>query len=238
MPRVTFSTPPPDRRPSAADSRPEGDATELLAAIGTDRPEPADDGTQRRRTLMTCLGCGVLAFIVVLAPAVVWWSWQDQAADEASSPTATRPPADSDPSEKGGDQEEPEDPTDEPTEEPTPDPVSPAPPDAKAMSSVASPSGNIVCSLAGDTVSCSLREHRLSEHCPTDQPVSVQVEGEAEPRIGCGQDADDPQAPQLDYGASATDGTVACTSRKDGMTCWNTVTGRGFMVSRGTLDTF
>lgn len=238
MPRVTFSTPPPDRRPSAADSRPEGDATELLAAIGTDRPEPADDGTQRRRTLMTCLGCGVLAFIVVLAPAVVWWSWQDQAADEASSPAATQPPADSDPSEKGGDHEEPADATDEPTEEPTPDPVSPAPPDATAMSSVASPSGNIVCSLAGDTVSCSLGEHRLSEHCPTDQPVSVQVKGEAEPRIGCGQDAGGPQAPQLDYGASATDGTVACTSRKDGMTCWNTVTGHGFMVARGTLDTF
>lgn len=237
MPRVTLSTPAPDRRPSATQPGPDGDATDLLAAIGTDPSEPTDDGTQRRRTLMTCLGCGVLAFIVVLAPAVVWWSWQDQAADVASSPSATQPPAASDPSKNDGDHEESEEPA-EPTEEPTPDPVSPAPPDATAMSSVASPSGNIVCSLAGDIVSCSLREHRLSEHCPTDQPVSVQVKGEAEPRIGCGQDAGDPQAPQLDYGASATDGTVACTSRKDGMTCWNTVTGRGFMVARGTLDTF
>lgn len=237
MPRVTLSTPPPDRRPSATQPGPDGDATDLFAAIGTDPSEPTDDGTQRRRTLTTCLGCGVLAFIVVLAPAVVWWSWQDQAADVASSPSATQPPAASDPSKNDGDHEESEEPA-EPTEEPTPDPVSPAPPDAKAMSSVASPSGNIVCSLAGDTVSCSLREHRLSEHCPTDQPVSVQVKGEAEPRIGCGQDAGDPQAPQLDYGASATDGTVACTSRKDGMTCWNTVTGHGFMVARGTLDTF
>jgi hypothetical protein len=33
-------------------------------------------------------------------------------------------------------------------------------------------------------------------------------------------------------------GDMACTSRSDGMTCWNIMTGHGFTVNRASYDTF
>ncbi|AVM62473.1 hypothetical protein C3V41_11085 [Actinomyces sp. oral taxon 897] len=36
----------------------------------------------------------------------------------------------------------------------------------------------------------------------------------------------------LDYGASAKNGTVACTSDESGITCWSQITGEGFTMAR------
>ena len=54
----------------------------------------------------------------------------------------------------------------------------------------------------------------------------------------CGQTFGSESAPSLEYGDSAVSGEVACTSEFDGMTCWNTQTGKGFFVNRVTYETF
>src|SRR5699024_7486168 len=133
-----------------------------------------------------------------------------------------------------------EHPAAEHTEQETPDPFSPAPEDAREMSELRSPTGNITCLLEEDTASCSVLEHDFSgsgvEGCDAG-PFSIRV-GDGEAERACGSSFLSDSADTLEYGDSASYGDMACTSRFDGMTCWNTLTGKGFMVNRATYETF
>ena len=42
----------------------------------------------------------------------------------------------------------------------------------------------------------------------------------------------------LEYGETTMFSDYACTSQSKGMTCWNTITGRGFTISRKSLIRF
>ncbi|MDN5820359.1 MAG: hypothetical protein L0H39_02610, partial [Brachybacterium sp.] len=99
---------------------------------------------------------------------------------------------------------------------------------------------NISCLLEEDSVSCSVLEHDFSgddlQDCDAG-PFSIQV-GEDDAARACGSSFLSDSAETLEYGDSATYENMACTSRFDGMTCWNTITGKGFMVNRATYETF
>lgn len=183
-----------------------------------------------RRVWWACGGCLLLSLLLIIAIAVAgraWLSADDDEYQRDSSTTAQETPA--------------EEPSEEPAEEtPSQDPVSPAPDGAQEMTELRSPTGNIICLLEEDTVSCSVLDRDFGESGLEDcenGPFSIQVaDGEAAP--ACGSSFLSDSATALEYDQSATHGNVACTSRFDGMTCWNVMTGKGFMVNRVTYQTF
>ncbi|WP_043503020.1 hypothetical protein [Georgenia sp. SUBG003] len=111
-----------------------------------------------------------------------------------------------------------------------------APPGAQELSSFASPSQNIACEL-GDSVRCTIGDHDFAqpENCPGPTTIVVSRDGNAAP--DCSQPVGGAGS-VLDYGQSATSGFFACTSEESGMTCWSTLSGRGFSVARAGFQTF
>ncbi|WP_422116749.1 hypothetical protein [Brachybacterium sp. UNK5269] len=187
-----------------------------------------DGDRSRRRLWLAGAGCLLLALLLILASVFIGRALL--ADDEpAEQPTTTAVAT--------------EDPSPEPTEqEPTPAPeaVSPAPADAQEMTALSSPTGNITCVLEEDSAACSVMDRDFSEagleDCE-DGPFSIAVaDGEAAP--ACGSSFLSDSAATLEYDNSAVQGDMACTSRSDGMTCWNTMTGKGFAVNRAGYETF
>ncbi|GAA4529784.1 hypothetical protein GCM10023160_29560 [Brachybacterium paraconglomeratum] len=212
----------------------QGQSPQTPYAAAAPVPSSASTGKEgsgpSRRIWWACGGCLLLSLLLVIVIAFAgraWLSADDDGYERDSSTTAQETPV--------------EEPSEAPAEEtPSQDPVSPAPDGAQEMTELRSPTGNIVCLLEEDSVSCSVLERDFGdsglEDCE-DGPFSIQVaDGEAAP--ACGSSFLSDSATALDYDQSATHGDVACTSRFDGMTCWNIMTGKGFMVNRVTYEAF
>ncbi|MCT1910691.1 variant leucine-rich repeat-containing protein [Brachybacterium paraconglomeratum] len=189
----------------------------------------SDDGS-RKRALIACGGCLVLALILLLVIGLgaraLFAPDEEQYQRDSSTTSAEAAPEETT--------------AEETTEETTEDPVSPAPEGAEEMSELRSPTGNISCHLEEDSVSCSLVERDFSEAGLEDcenGPFSITVAGEDAERA-CGSSFLSDSAPTLEYDRSAQRGDVACTSRFDGMTCWNVMTGKGFTVNKVSYETF
>lgn len=122
--------------------------------------------------------------------------------------------------------------TTEPTEE-TEEERYPAPDGAATYARVAAPSGNILCDLKGDTVSCTVLktgDDPMGGAC-SDGSMTVSANGEEAGR-DCSFKVGNDGMQALDYGKTAQNDHVACTSLKQGMSCWNKVSGQGFAVAR------
>ena len=191
--------------------------------------DDSDDGS-RKRALIACGGCLVLALILLLVIGLgaraLFAPDEEQYQRDSSTTSAEAAPEETT--------------EEETTEETTEDPVSPAPEGAEEMSELRSPTGNISCLLEEDSVSCSLVERDFSEAGLEDcenGPFSITVAGEDAERA-CGTSFLSDSAPTLEYDRSAQRGDVACTSRFDGMTCWNVMTGKGFTVNKVSYETF
>ncbi|HEX7351686.1 hypothetical protein [Brachybacterium sp.] len=240
-PRAPESTPAPAASsaapaapgPRGASPAPGGPAVAPAPAPGFagSTTETDDDGSRTRvRALWACGGCLVLALLLVIVAALAGRAWlggdEEQYQRDSSTTSAQEAPT--------------EEPSEEATEEtPSQDPVSPAPDDAQEMTALSSPTGNITCLLEEDSVACSVVDRDFSEagleDC-SDGPFSIMV-AEGEATADCGSSYLSDSAETLEYDQSATYGDMACTSRFDGMTCWNTMTGKGFMVNRATYET-
>ena len=191
-------------------------------------PEAEQDGRGRRGPWLVGCGCLILALILVVAVALGTYLWggEDDSYQRPSSDPAAEQTQETAPEEESAEPEE--------------DPVSPAPEDALELEEVRSPTGNIACSLAEDSVGCSVADRDFSEAGLEDceqGAFSLQVAGD-EAAPACGETFGSDSAPALEYDTSAVSGDVACTSEFDGMTCWNTRTGQGFFVNRVTYETF
>lgn len=189
----------------------------------------SDDGS-RKRALIACGGCLVLALILLLVIGLgaraLFAPDEEEYQRDSSTTSAEAAPEETT--------------AEETTEETTEDPVSPAPDGAEEMTELRSPTGNISCHLEEDSVSCSLVERDFSEAGLEDcenGPFSITVAGEDAERA-CGSSFLSDSAPTLEYDRSAQRGDVACTSRFDGMTCWNVMTGKGFTVNKVSYETF
>jgi hypothetical protein len=216
------ATPPPAPVPAA---------TAGPATFAADTDDEDDDGS-RKKAWIACGGCLVLALVLLavigLGARALLSSPEDDGYTRDSSTTSAESTS--------------EQTTEEPTEEETTekDPVSPAPEGAQEMNALRSPTGNISCALEEDSVSCSLEDSDFSgaglEDCG-DDPFTISVADDAAGRA-CGDSVLSDSAETLAYDSSAMRGDMACTSRSDGMTCWNIMTGHGFTVNRASYDTF
>ena len=102
---------------------------------------------------------------------------------------------------------------------------------------VDTPSKNISCELYEAGVACSILERSYAssgmQDC-SEREFSISVDA-GRPRLRCGekflgQPGDTFHT--LQYGQTTTFSDYACASQAKGMTCWNTITGRGFTLSR------
>ncbi|MDO4665593.1 MAG: hypothetical protein Q4A71_05255 [Actinomycetaceae bacterium] len=133
-----------------------------------------------------------------------------------------------------GQTEEPEPKKDEDSKDST-DPLKanfPVKPGYHQAAEFASPSGNIMCNLK-DGVKCVIREHDLAgtAHCRDGEAVFATISGE-QATLSCGSGGVPMPANVLDYDQSAANGNFACTSRKDGVTCWDLKKGTSFTIAR------
>ena len=108
---------------------------------------------------------------------------------------------------------------------------------------VDTPSKNISCILSNEGVGCSILERNYAssgmQDCPDREFSIVALAGRTEVRCGeeyLGQSGDTFHT--LEYGETTMFSDYACTSQSKGMTCWNTITGRGFTISRKSLIRF
>lgn len=108
---------------------------------------------------------------------------------------------------------------------------------------VDTPSKNISCILSNEGVGCSILERNYAssgmQDCPDREFSIVALAGRTEVRCGeeyLGQPGDTFHT--LEYGETTMFSDYACTSQSKGMTCWNTITGRGFTISRKSLIRF
>ncbi len=133
-------------------------------------------------------------------------------------------------------------PTPTPSATPTPTPTAtptalryPAPATAQQLSSFTAPSGNITCRLDGDTASCTIKEYNFTAQgasCSASSKPFTSSVGKSGQATGSCSQSFSPVGVTLDYGASAKNGTVACTSDESGITCWSQITGEGFTMAR------
>lgn len=116
------------------------------------------------------------------------------------------------------------------------------------VSSVAfrSPSGNIVCKVAGNEAVCAITEF---SYTPSSAPAScadsqgwghvVGVDGSAGASFVCADNQPaDPNSPVLAYGRGVLVGRMACGSTQGGVRCANRDTRHGFLISREQVRLF
>ncbi|WP_068430581.1 DUF6636 domain-containing protein [Piscicoccus intestinalis] len=120
--------------------------------------------------------------------------------------------------------------------------------DATSMSRFQSPSGNIYCDMTSQYRACELGEGGVPG--PTNDPQSGCMDGfSATVRAVkfttrgtqkvCNTDTiRNNTAPTLAYGSVARSGSIACLSERSGMTCVDTDSGVGFVMSRARISTF
>lgn len=214
--------------PPSADPAPTG----AMPGLQRSYEGPGEAEQPPRRGLSTfwaVFGCSALAVLLVGIGSIAALALRHTGGDAAGSPaaasasaSATRSPSASPSAGASG----------------AAAPAKPAPDGAADLTAVQSPSGNIVCQLGQDTVSCAIRTHSYSgkQDCPSTNSVTLQVGG-GDPELGCGS-LPIGKGSRLDYGEAAAHGSSACTSESSGMTCWNQRTGHGFTVSKSDYSTF
>lgn len=116
-------------------------------------------------------------------------------------------------------------------------PTLPAPTGAADITAFSSPSGNIACVLGEDSVTCSIAEYSFgSPGSCTDRgaPVTAVIDATGA-RADCAAGAVT-GGPALSYGTAARHSHFACTSERDGVTCWDTWTGARVKLARATFE--
>ena len=210
-------------------------AASAAPAPSLDRPAPRSGSPVR---LMTAL---VVALILVVAAAGVLGGMllanRGRQSDTTSASAATAAPSSS----AGTAAEQAAPPTGGPIL-----PSGPALPTSTTTYSyqyVDTPSKNISCILSNEGVGCSILERNYAssgmQDCPDREFSIVALAGRTEVRCGeeyLGQPGDTFHT--LEYGETTMFSDYACTSQSKGMTCWNTITGRGFTISRKSLIRF
>ena len=109
-----------------------------------------------------------------------------------------------------------------------------------------SPSGNIVCKVAGNGAQCAITEFSYTPPSPPASCADSQgwghvlgVEGSASASFVCADNQPaDPNSPVLAYGRGVLVGRMACGSTQGGVRCANRDTRHGFLISREQVRLF
>lgn len=103
-----------------------------------------------------------------------------------------------------------------------------------------SPSRNIACLITKRGVRCDIDERdyrppKAPSNCDQDYGSAFAV-ASGEPELACVGDSLLGAAVTLPYGSASTVGDFGCQSRREGMYCYNLVTGRGFMLAQAGYE--
>jgi hypothetical protein len=113
-----------------------------------------------------------------------------------------------------------------------------AKPDDLSLESFTSPSANIGCRLEAANARCDVGEHVYTSgakpsNCEQDWGDSLQVSDRGGVEWVChGDTVIDKGAQALPYGKRSRQGSIVCASADTGMTCTETRSGHGFLISR------
>lgn len=115
----------------------------------------------------------------------------------------------------------------------------PAPSSAEVADTFSAPSGNITCTLGGDMVSCQINETHWTgaagyEVCGDNRGALFTVDSK-NTNYACANIAppmNGKYISSLAYGSYVKNGNVACISTQDGISCWNTISGKSFAIAR------
>ena len=115
----------------------------------------------------------------------------------------------------------------------------PAPSSAMVADTFSAPSGNIICTLGGDMVSCQINETHWTgaagyEVCGDNRGALFTVDSK-NTNYACANIASPMNGKyisSLAYGSYVKNGNVACVPTQDGISCWNTISGNSFAIAR------
>lgn len=115
----------------------------------------------------------------------------------------------------------------------------PAPSNAEVADTFSAPSGNIICTLGGNMVSCQINETHWTgaagyEVCGDNRGALFTVDSK-NTNYACANIAppmNGKYISSLAYGSYVKNGNVACISTQDGISCWNTISGKSFAIAR------
>lgn len=115
----------------------------------------------------------------------------------------------------------------------------PAPSSAVVADTFSAPSGNIICTLGGDMVSCQINETHWTgaagyEVCGDNRGALFTVDSK-NTNYACANIAppmNGTYISSLAYGSYVKNGNVACIPTEDGISCWNTISGKSFAIAR------
>ena len=115
----------------------------------------------------------------------------------------------------------------------------PAPSSAVVADTFSAPSGNIICTLGGDMVSCQINETHWTgaagyEVCGDNRGALFTVDSK-NTNYACANIASPMNGKyisSLAYGSYVKNGNVACVPTQDGISCWNTISGNSFAIAR------
>lgn len=115
----------------------------------------------------------------------------------------------------------------------------PAPSSAEVADTFSAPSGNITCTLGGDMVSCQINETHWTgaagyEVCGDNRGALFTVDSK-NTNYACANIASPMNGKyisSLAYGSYVKNGNVACVPTQDGISCWNTISGKSFAIAR------
>jgi hypothetical protein len=170
----------------------------------------------------------VLVLALVVAAVVVLGGGPERGDDTAEPPpAATTSSADA-----AGD-----DPS--PGEDPSPEPQ----PSSDDAQSLASPTGNIACTLSVDGVTCTIANKQFevpaAEGCTGSTGHVIVLNEAAGVTTPCVEGPTpavaSAETPVLEYGRAQSVGPYTCTSNTDGMACVVTASGEGFRVATAAL---
>jgi len=100
-----------------------------------------------------------------------------------------------------------------------------------------SPSANIACAIDKDFARCDIRRRSWKPPpkpagCESDYGQGIAINPGAQPDFTCAGDSMFGAKGRLAYGEGIQAGVLRCVSRRTGITCQDTESGRGFSISR------
>ena len=220
---VASSYPSASGTPARAQSTPQAypAAGASYQVQSTAQPQAAPAARERRPVPIMGIVLGILAVValVLLGFVIFVFTRGYEGPTGGSDPATSSSSATSTPSPSAT--------TDEPVK-------FPAPAGATKMDNFMAPSGNIKCSFSADGVTCGIADSDWEEEgyasC-SGTKVGTLTATKTEATQSCA--ASMPSGgPKLDYTTAATNGDYACRSTEDGVTCWNTKSGKSFALSR------
>lgn len=205
--------------------------------------QPAKNSTNKSLVIILAL-LAVIAIVLAIGVAGAFAGWfnsgssSDTSADSMtqSAQTHTQTPAQPQSAQTHSQTQTPEQPQ---SAKPEVKEKYPAPSSAEVVDTFSAPSGNIICTLGGDMVSCQINETHWTgaagyEVCGDNRGALFTVDSK-NTNYACANIAppmNGKYISSLAYGSYVKNGNVACISTQDGISCWNTISGKSFAIAR------